>query len=91
MMRDQSYISGLGRVAEDVGRNLVKADLIPAGNGGRGDDRGEGGSGGGARLDEKSDKELRLVREAEREGVRLVLLPKGMERRRINGSRWDPK
>ncbi|ORY92920.1 hypothetical protein BCR35DRAFT_11631 [Leucosporidium creatinivorum] len=82
LMRDQSYISGVGRKAEEVGRQLVGDKLIPTSR------RVEEGA---SRLDDKTDKEDKLVRDARSEGVELVLLPKGMSRRVRNGSRWDPK
>lgn len=81
-MRDQSYISGVGRKAEEVGRQLVGDKLIPTAR------RVEEGA---SRLDEKTDKEDKLVRDARSEGVELVLLPRGMSRRIRNGSRWDQK
>ncbi|GAA5873851.1 hypothetical protein JCM8547_008620 [Rhodosporidiobolus lusitaniae] len=87
LMRDQSYIAGVGRAVEGVGKQLVADRVIPQG-------RGTGRIGAEAeavRLDERSDKEDRMVREARNEGVELVLLPKGMSKRLKNGTRWDPK
>jgi hypothetical protein len=86
-MRDQSYIAGVGRQVEETGRNLVQDKVIPQG-------RGAGRDGKEAeqnRLDERSDKEDRMVREARNEGVELILLPKGMSKRLKNGTRWDQK
>lgn len=80
-MRDQSYISGVGRLAEETGKNLVGAGLIPKGRNG-----GENGV-----LDDRSEKEDKLVSVARSAGVNLVLLPKGMSRRSKNASRWDLK
>lgn len=81
LMRDQSYISGVGRLAEETGKNLVGAGLIPKGRNG-----GENGV-----LDDRSEKEDKLVSVARSAGVNLVLLPKGMSRRSKNASRWDLK
>ncbi|GAA5908321.1 hypothetical protein JCM6882_006801 [Rhodosporidiobolus microsporus] len=87
LMRDQSYIAGVGRAVEEVGRQLVQEKTLPQGRGaGRGRDEGET-----VRLDERSEKEEKMVREARNEGVELVLLPKGMSKRLKNGTRWDPK
>ncbi|BGP15882.1 hypothetical protein JCM10213_003689 [Rhodosporidiobolus nylandii] len=87
LMRDSSFISGVGRAVEEVGRQLVQDKVIPQGRGaGRGVDEAEA-----VRLDERSDKEDRMVREARNEGVELMLLPKGMSKRNRNGTRWDPK
>lgn len=87
LMRDQSYIAGVNRAVEDVGRQLVADKVIPQG---RGAVRSADGQ-DVVRLDERNDKEERLVREARRDGVDLVLLPKGMSKRVKNGTRWDPK
>lgn len=76
-----------------MGRDLVAGGLIPTKRGavveedGGADARG----GGGGRLDEWNEKENKLVREARNEGVRLVLLPKGMSRRTKNVSKVDQK
>lgn len=87
LMRDQSYIAGVSRAIEDVGRQLVSDKVIPQGRGtGRSIDDHEA-----VRLDERTDKEDRLVREAAKDGVDLVLLPKGMSKRIKNGTRWDQK
>lgn len=83
-MRDQSYISGVSRMAEDVGKKLAGAGLVPSA-------RGAGEEDSVGRLDEWSEKEEKLLREARGEGVKLVLLPKGMSRRNRNASRWDQK
>lgn len=77
LMRDQAYLAGLSRNVEGVGKRMVEERLVPTGK----ERFGEG----------RSDKEVRLGREAGREGVRLVLLPKGMDKRVKNGSRWDNK
>lgn len=78
LMRDQSYISGVGRVVEEAGRKIAGEKLMPVG--------GTGGRPGGA-----DDKSERLVGEARKEGVRLVRVPGAMSRRTKNSSRWDPK
>ncbi|GAA6010730.1 hypothetical protein JCM11491_002919 [Sporobolomyces phaffii] len=83
LMRDQSYIAGVGRAIEDVGRQLVGDKLIPQGR--------RLGADETVRLDERSDKEDKMVREARNEGVELMLLPKGMSKRVKNATRWDPK
>lgn len=76
-MRDQAYLAGLSRNVEGVGKKLVEDKLVPVGK---------------ERFTEgRSDKEVRFVGEAARAGVRVVLLPKGMEKRAKNGSRWDHK
>lgn len=85
-MRDQSYLSRVGRVAEEVGRKLVGEDLVPSSRAVREEEGHEEG-----RLDDRTEKEDRLVKEARKEGVLLVLLPKGMSRRMRNTSRWDNK
>jgi hypothetical protein len=87
LMRDQSYISSVSRLAEEMGKELVANGLIPSSHSQRQLEE----SGSGSRLDELSDKETKLVREARNEGVRLLLLPKGMSRRSKNASRWDQK
>lgn len=79
-MRDQSYISSVGRKVEETGRQLVGDKLIPANSHGE-----------ESRLDGKSEKETLLCTHARQEGVNLVLLPKGMSRRARNGTRWDQK
>ncbi|SCV74306.1 BQ2448_6738 [Microbotryum intermedium] len=81
LMRDQSYIASVGRKSEDVGRQLVKDKLIPSLRANDGDER----------LDDRNDRENKMVYEARKEGVDLVLLPKGMTKRVKNASRWDPK
>ena len=81
-MRDQSYISGVGRKAEEIGKQLVGEKLIPQGR--RVDETA-------GRLDDKTEREEKLVRDAREEGVELVLLTKGMSRRVRNGSRFDQK
>lgn len=94
-MRDQSYLSGLSRSVESVGRQLVQDKLLPTTGGPSRSSVGEradgGGGGSGERLDGRSEKEERLVREAGREGCRLVLLPRGMDKRQRNASRFDHK
>jgi len=82
-MRDQSYIAGVGRVVEDVGRQLVGDKLIPQGRILGADET--------VRLDERSEKEDKMVREARNQGVELMLLPKGMSKRQKNATRWDAK
>lgn len=82
MMRDQSYISSVGRRAEETGRELVGMGLIP---------RVANRTTGEGVLDERTEKELKFVREARGSGVKVVLLPKGMNRRIRNASRWNPK
>ncbi|GAA5923182.1 hypothetical protein JCM1841_005919 [Sporobolomyces salmonicolor] len=84
LMRDQSYIAGVSRAVEEVGRQLVGDKLIPQG-------RRAGPAEETVRLDERSDKEEKMVREARNDGVELLLLPKGMSKRIKNGTRWDPK
>ena len=97
-MRDQSYLSEVSRIIEGNGKELVGGGLIPSAGafGSRSSNDFAGGIGGmvggsgGARLDELSDKEARIVREAGRnEGVRLIILPKGMSRRGRNATKWD--
>lgn len=90
LMRDQSYISSVGRTVEDTGRELVRDKLIPSANHAR---RGQHElADGPARLDEQSEKEARLVQVAwETSGTRLVLMPRGMSRRVKNQTRWDQK
>ena len=83
LMRDQSYIAGVGRVVEDVGRQLVGDKLIPQGR--------RLGADETVRLDERSEKEDKMVREARNQGVELMLLPKGMSKRQKNATRWDAK
>ncbi|GAA5928253.1 uncharacterized protein JCM15063_003832 [Sporobolomyces koalae] len=83
LMRDQSYIAGVGRAIEEVGRQLVGDKLIPQGR--------RLGADETVRLDERSEKEDKLVREARNQGVELMLLPKGMSKRLKNGTRWDAK
>lgn len=90
LMRDHSYLSGVSRLAEEMGRELVQNGLIPEGSRTRYAETDEA-TGSGTRLDDMTDKEARLVREARREGVRLLLLPKGMSRRAKNASKWDHK
>lgn len=82
-MRDQSYIAGVGRAIEQVGKQLVDEKLIPQGR--------RLGADETVRLDERSDKEDKMVREARNQGVELMLLPKGMSKRQKNLTRWDPK
>jgi len=82
-MRDQSYIAGVGRAIEQVGRELVGEKLIPQGR--------KLGADETVRLDERSDKEDKMVREARNQGVELMLLPKGMSKRLKNSTRWDMK
>ncbi|GAA5860048.1 hypothetical protein JCM1840_001855 [Sporobolomyces johnsonii] len=84
LMRDQSYIAGVSRAVEEVGRQLVGDRLIPQG-------RRAAPAEETVRLDERSDKEEKMVREARNDGVELLLLPKGMSKRIKNGTRWDPK
>ncbi|GAA5981734.1 hypothetical protein JCM10908_004581 [Rhodotorula pacifica] len=86
LMRDQSYIAQVGRAVEGVGKQLVSDKVLPQGR-----MAARPGDAQGVRIDERSDKEERLVREARNEGVELTLLPKGMSKRLKNGSRWDPK
>ena len=86
LMRDQSYIAHVGRAVEGVGKQLVADKVLPQGR-----MAARPGDAQGVRIDERSDKEERLVREARNEGVELTLLPKGMSKRLKNGSRWDPK
>lgn len=86
LMRDQSYIVDVGRAVEGVGKQLVADKVLPQGR-----MAARPGDAQGVRIDERSDKEERLVREARNEGVELTLLPKGMSKRLKNGSRWDPK
>ena len=97
-MRDQSYLSEVSRIIEGNGKELVGGGLIPSASsfGSRSaNDFGGGvggmiGGSGGGRLDELSEKEARIVREAGRnEGVRLIILPKGMSRRGRNATKWD--
>ncbi|GAA5878890.1 hypothetical protein JCM16303_007221 [Sporobolomyces ruberrimus] len=83
LMRDQSYIAGVGRAIEEVGKQLVGDKLIPQGR--------RLGADETVRLDERSEKEDKMVREARNQGVELMLLPKGMSKRQKNGTRWDPK
>ena len=90
-MRDQSYLSGVGRVAEEVGRNLVGGALVPTSRAAREAEEGEEREGVQGRLDDRTEKEDKLVKEARVEGVHLILLPKGMSRRTRNASRWDHK
>jgi hypothetical protein len=82
-MRDQSYIAGVGRAIEQVGRELVGEKLIPQGR--------KLGADETVRLDERSDREDKMVREARNQGVELMLLPKGMSKRLKNSTRWDMK
>lgn len=89
VMRDQSYLSQVGREVEQVGRKLVGEELVPTAQSAREEEGDE--EGGGGRLDERTEKEERLVKEARKEGVVLILLPKGMSRRTRNASRWDHK
>ena len=98
LMRDQSYLSEVSRIIEGNGKELVSGQLLPSASsfGSRSSNDFAGGVGGmvgapgGGRLDELSDKEARIVREAARsEGVRLVILPKGMSRRGRNATKWD--
>ncbi|GAA5843602.1 hypothetical protein JCM11251_007128 [Rhodosporidiobolus azoricus] len=88
LMRDQSYIAGVGRAVEEVGRQLVQEKTLPQGRGAAGKGRIDEEQ---VRLDERSDKEEKMVREARNDGVELVLLPKGMSKRLKNGTRWDQK
>lgn len=91
-MRDQSYISSVGRRVEDTGRDIVQAKLIPSTRAhiGRNDD-GEGDA-SAVRLDEENEKESKLVKMAwETTMTELVLMPRGMSRRVKNQTRWDPK
>ncbi|SGY44464.1 BQ5605_C001g00162 [Microbotryum silenes-dioicae] len=81
LMRDQSYIASVSRKSEHIGRQLVKDKLIPSLRANDGDQR----------LDNRNDRENKMVYEARKQGVDLVLLPKGMTRRVKNASRWDPK
>ncbi|GAA5910763.1 zinc finger HIT domain-containing protein [Sporobolomyces salmoneus] len=83
LMRDQSYIAGVGRAIEDVGKQLVGEKLIPQGR--------RLGMDETVRLDERSEKEDKMVREARNQGVELMLLPKGMSKRVKNSTRWDSK
>ncbi|KAM0787794.1 hypothetical protein ACM66B_003848 [Microbotryomycetes sp. NB124-2] len=79
-MRDQSFISSVSRKTEDIGRELVGDKLIP-----------QGKTLAPSRLDERNDKEDKLVKEARKHQVDLVLLPRGMSKRTRNNSRWNPK
>ncbi|KAK4046204.1 Box C/D snoRNA accumulation [Microbotryomycetes sp. JL201] len=79
-MRDQSFISSVSRKTESIGRDLVGDKLIP-----------QGRTLAPSRLDERNEKEDKLVKEARKQDVDLVLLPKGMSRRTRNNSRWNPK
>lgn len=87
LMRDQSYISSVSRLAEEKGKLLAEQKLIPGQRVSQSDVEREGTG----RLDEKNEKEDALVREAGKEGVELVLVSKGMSKRQRNSSRWDPK
>lgn len=94
LMRDQSYLSGLGRVVDGAGRALVGGGLIPSANStlsaSGATDFSSGSAAAVGRLDELSEKESRIRREAGKsEGVRLVILPKGMTRRGKNATKWD--
>ncbi|KAK4049103.1 Box C/D snoRNA accumulation [Microbotryomycetes sp. JL221] len=81
LMRDQSFISNVGRQVEQVGRQLVGNKLIPQGNKVLSP----------ARLDERNEREDKLVKEARNNQIELVLLPRGMSKRQRNNSKWNSK
>lgn len=107
LMRDHSYLASVSRFVESSGKELVGGNLIPKSaaaaaiaaaaaatsqaNGAAGPSTNHAHTMEKKRLDDLSEAELRLCREARREGVEVTVMPKGMSRRQRNGSRFDNK
>lgn len=97
LANDYVYLEEVGRQVTACGRDIGQNGYMDASarsdSRGRARGRGRGGRGrGGISRQAGRNHRREILRDRlEEEDIEILLLPEGMERRRINQSTWDPK
>ena len=97
LANDYGYLEEVGRKVTEWGRDIGQKGYMDAsvGSGSRGRARGRGrgarGHGGISRQAGRNHRREILRSRLEEEDIEMLLLPEGMERRRLNQSTWDLK
>ncbi len=97
LANDYGYLEEVGRKVSEWGRDIGQNGYMDASarSGSRGRARGRGrgarGRGGISRQAGRNHRREILRSKLEDEDIEMLLLPEGMERRRLNQSTWDLK
>jgi hypothetical protein len=99
LANDYVYLEEVGRKVTEWGRDIGQNGYmhVSAGSDSRGRARGRGrggrgrGRGGSSRQAGRNHRREILRSKLEEEDIEMLLLPEGMERRRLNQSTWDLK
>ena len=97
LANDYVYLEEVGRQVTEWGRDIGQNGYMDASarSDSRGHARGRGrvgrGRGGISRQAGRNHRREILRDRLEEEDIEMLLLPEGMERRRMNQSTWDPK
>jgi len=89
MMDDYVFLEEVGRKVGDWGSEIIRGRFRRDGRGGRARGRGRG-RGGGIASAGKTKRDI-LKMQLELRDIEMDLLPVGMERQKLNQSRWDFK
>jgi HIT zinc finger len=97
LANDYVYLEEVGRKVIERGRDIGQNGYMDASTGSnprghaRGRGRGGRGRGGISRQAGRNHRREILRDRLEEEDIEMLLLPEGMERRKLNQSAWDPK
>jgi len=93
LANDYVYLEEVGRKVTEWGRDIGQNRYMDAsaGRDPRRQARGRRGRGGISRQAGRNHRREILRDRLEEDDIEMLLLPEGMERRRLNQSTWDPK